>query len=66
MAHSIRHQLISKARQALDHIEALDYCLYAMNELHQGRQEAIPEYTPLLLEAHEQLRSAWKLLLARL
>ena len=66
MAHSIRHQLISKAHQALNHIEALDLCLQAMNELHQGRQEAIPEYTPLLLEAHEQLRAAWKLLLARL
>ena len=66
MPRTIRKTLINKAKLALTYIESLDITLYEMSELHGGRQPAITELVPTLIEGHEQLRRLWSALLNRL
>jgi len=66
MPRTIRKDLILKAKSSLRNLDNMDEYLYEMAMMHQGRQPAIDEYAPILLEGHEQLRSLWKALLKRL
>jgi len=50
----------------LNCIDSLDEYLVEMHEMHQGRQPAIEELGPILLEGHEQIRKLWTALLNQL
>jgi len=63
---SIRKQLISQARQAVEHIDRLDEILYDMAGRAGGRQPAIDEMAPMMIEGHEAIRSLWIALRSRL
>jgi hypothetical protein len=63
---SIRKQLIEQTRQAIDHLDRLDYIIADMKIRSKDRQPAIDEFGPILVEGHEQLRSLWHALRARL
>lgn len=63
---SIRKQLIEQTRQAQDHLDRLDYILVDMAERAGGRQPAIDEMAPIIVEGHDQLRRLWQALRSRL
>ena len=63
---SIRKQLIEQTRQAIDHLDRLDYILADMKVRAGDRQPAIDEFGPILVEGHEQLRRLWQGLRSRL
>jgi len=63
---SIRKQLIEQTRQAIDHLDRLDYIIVDMKDRAGDRQPAIDEFGPILIEGHEQLRRLWKALRTRL
>lgn len=62
MPRTTRKSLIMKAESALNCIDSLDEYLVEMHEMHQGRQPAIEEIGPVLIEGHEQIRRLWKAL----
>lgn len=62
MARTIRKDLILKTEQALNNIDRLDQYLYDMGILADGRQPAIDEIAPTLLQIHETVRDLWKAL----
>lgn len=66
MPRTIRRTLLDRAHLALTYIDSLDIALYEMSELAAGRQPAITELAPLLIELHEQLRMVWKQLQGKL
>jgi len=59
MPKTIRKTLIEKAESALNNLDRLDEYLFEMDQLHEGRQPAITNMAPVLLEGHEQLRQLW-------
>ena len=61
-----RKNLLLKAHQAITVIDRLDLYLMDMAELAAGRQPAITEMLPILIEGHQQLRSLWKALQVQL
>jgi len=60
MATSIRRQILELHRQGMDHIDRLDLLLADMKVRAGDRQPALDAYGPILIEAHEQLRSLWR------
>lgn len=66
MPRTIRKTLILKARSALSNIDNLDEYLYEMDQLHGGRQPAITDMAPTLIEGHEVIRKLWTALLNQL
>lgn len=62
MPRTIRKTLINKAESAINCLDTLDEYLVEMHEMHQGRQPAIEELGPILLEGHEQCRRLWRAL----
>ena len=62
MPRTIRKDLILKTEQALGNVDRLDQYLYDMDQLHAGRQPAIPAIAPVLIQAHEQVRQLWQAL----
>jgi len=66
MPKTIRKVLIEKAESALNNIDRLDEYLYEMDQLHGGRQPAITQMAPTLIEGHEVLRSLWRQLKSQL
>jgi len=57
-----RKNLLLKSQQAITVIDRLDIYLMDMAELAGGRQPAITEMMPVLIEGHQQLRTLWKAL----
>lgn len=55
-----RKQLLRWANLAIDLCNTLDAYLAQMDELASGRQPAIPEAIPLMLEAHNIVRELWR------
>jgi hypothetical protein len=62
MPATTRHQIIARCEAALSHIDALDICLYDMEQLAAGRVQALDEYRLPLIEMAELLRQQWKAL----
>ena len=60
MPRTIRKDLIIDTEQAQHHIDALDAILFHMATIAGGRQPAIEQVTPGLLEAHDMIRAAWR------
>ena len=66
MPKTIRKVLIEKAESALNNIDRLDEYLYEMDQLHKGRQPAITQMAPSLIDGHEVIRQLWKYLKSQL
>ena len=66
MPKTIRKVLLEKAESALNNIDRLDEYLFEMDQLHGGRQPAITQMAPTLIEGHEVLRSLWRQLKSQL
>jgi len=66
MPKTIRKVLLEKAESALNNIDRLDEYLFEMDQLHKGRQPAITQMAPTLIEGHEVLRSLWRQLKSQL
>lgn len=62
MPKTTRHRIIERYESALSHIDALDICLFDLNQLAAGRVEALSTYTVPLIEMAELLRQQWKAL----
>ncbi len=62
MPRSTRQILIDYAFQALDKLNLLDEILYNMEALSDGRQPAITEMSPVLLQGSEAVRQLWTIL----
>jgi len=54
-----RHQLREWARLAIELCDTLDSYLAQMDILASGRQPAIPEMAPAMMEAHNIVRRLW-------
>ena len=50
----------------MNNIDRLDEYLFEMDQLHKGRQPAITQMAPTLIEGHEVLRSLWRQLKSQL
>ena len=66
MPSTTRHQIIARCEAALSHIDALDVCLFDMEQLAAGRQPALEEFRLPLLEMADLLRQQWKALRRKL
>ena len=66
MPKTIRKVLLEKAESALNNLDRLDEYLFEMNQLHGGRQPAITQMAPTLVEGHEVLRNLWRKLKSQL
>lgn len=59
MPRSTRKNLILKATQSLMAIDRLDIYIMDMAELAAGRQPAITELMPTLVQGHQVIRQLW-------
>jgi hypothetical protein len=60
MPRSTRKNLLLKAQQSLIAIDRLDLYLMDMSELAAGRQPAITELAPTLIQGHQVVRHLWQ------